>query len=98
MSVYDLIKAERERQISIYGHPPLSSFEYLAILIEEVGEVGRALTSPLDSFYGGVPNDKSDVKTELIQVAAVAIAMYERLEVDIDDRAFRFDVKRESHA
>ena len=80
MSVYDLIKAERERQVSIYGNPPLSGFEYLAILIEEVGEVGRALTSPLDAFYGGAPQDKGDVKTELIQVAAVAVAMYERLD------------------
>lgn len=75
--VYNEVKAERYRQDEKWGanrtHHPL---EWLAILGEEVGEVNEAA---LEAHFAGYDRTRgwSDYRNELIQVAAVAIAMVE---------------------
>lgn len=58
---------ERIRQESKWGQQNHPSFKYLAILGEEVGEVNKA----------ALERDWDNYREELIQVAAVAMAMVE---------------------
>lgn len=79
-AIYRLIDDERTRQQSKWGgqhawgtgdcssqhvHPIVKS----AVLMEEAGEVARAI----------LDRDSADLKTELVQVAAVAVAWLESL-------------------
>lgn len=59
------IQAERERQEAKWGEQNHDPFVWLAILMEEVGEVGKAT----------VERDWREYRAELVQVAAVAEAM-----------------------
>lgn len=77
MTPYDAIRTERERQEALYAdgvlpmiasRPECPDGARLAALAEEVGEVGRALL------------DGGDVRRELVQVAAVAVAWIEGME------------------
>lgn len=77
LSVYDAVRAERERQEQLFEAGELTWVASrsgcpddlrLAALVEEVGEVARAY------------HDGSDVRTELVQVAAVAVAWLEGME------------------
>ena len=71
------ISAERERQFSKWGHNRnnQSDFVWSAILTEECGEVAREC---LEQVY--TPFVRStDLKQELIQVAAVAVAWLEAI-------------------
>ncbi|MFJ5716560.1 hypothetical protein [Neobacillus sp. NPDC093127] len=68
--VIDDIAAERWRQIAKYGHQSKNeNADWLAVLVEEVGEVCQALQK-------GTPAEKttdaSNLYMELIQVSAVA--------------------------
>ena len=71
--VYALIDAERVRQVEKWGRegdcssPLVSPPVKVAVLTEEVGEVARAV---LDS-------DEGNLRDELVQVAAVAVAWLE---------------------
>lgn len=70
--IIEEIKAERERQEIKWGRQNHDGPLYLTILTEEVGEVAHAI---LESRFG---SDKpEEIRKELIQVAAVAIAMIE---------------------
>ena len=73
----ELVAAERDRQEFLFysdaipmvaSQPNCPDELRLAALIEEVGEVGR-------TFFA----DGGDLKTELVQVAAVAVAWLEAL-------------------
>lgn len=71
------IRIERARQEKI--HPTdLDLAQQHIVLIEEVGEVAEALQK-----YLGIPgtkkSDKSNLRQELIEVAAVAVRMAERV-------------------
>lgn len=72
------VAAERERQSQKWGvvsRPPL---EWFAILGEEFGEVAEKVTEgyvPPESDF-----DKQGYRTELIQVAAVAVSAVENLD------------------
>ena len=68
------VEIEREKQNNTWGHPDLrQTAPWLAILVEEVGEVARAfLDNEGDTKRG-------DLVTELVQVAAVASAWAESL-------------------
>lgn len=74
------VAAERGRQDELWGEQNYDPYMWLAILVEEVGEVGEAL------------NDKAatveEYREELIQVAAVAVAAVESLDrrLGTDDR------------
>lgn len=63
---------ERIRQDEKWGEQNHRPAEYLMILGEEVGEVNKAA---LESHFSGKP--LSDYRDELVQVAAVAVAMIE---------------------
>jgi len=65
MDVFAEVKAERERQESLWGQQNHEPLLWNAILGEEVGEVANAI----------LERDPANYRTELIQVAAVAIAM-----------------------
>lgn len=59
---------ERQRQVEMWGKPQWKSdLQWHSVLVEEVGEVARALNEGLE------PN----LEEELIQVATVAIAWLE---------------------
>lgn len=68
--VYELINAERDRQDAKWGRDrDLHPFLWLTILTEEVGEVARA----------SLKGDTENLRDELVQVAAVAIAQLEAM-------------------
>lgn len=63
---------EREKQQYKWGQQDHHPFTYLAILGEEVGEANQAACQ---SLWGGMK--WADYRTELVQIAAVAVAMIE---------------------
>lgn len=80
--IFQAIDAERERQDKLHPFPKrnkdedhdisavktmLFCNEFLAVLVEEFGEVGKALQG------------EGDLKEELIQVASVAVRWLEQL-------------------
>lgn len=77
--VLDEIYSERVRQDEKWGQQDHAPAEWLMILGEEVGEVNKAA---LETFfkYKDADNDYSKYREELIQVAAVAVAMIECLD------------------
>jgi len=78
VSVYDEIRTERTRQDTLAAAgrwggesvATISDDRRLRVLVEEVGEVARALEE-----------DDSQLRVELVQVAAVAVAWLEALDV-----------------
>lgn len=64
--------AERARQDELWGIQDHDPYLWLAILTEEVGEVARALLDATEEH-----RDVVGYREELIQVAAVAVAMVE---------------------
>lgn len=66
---------ERVRQDAKWGEQNHHPFTYLAILGEEVGEANQAA---LQATFGG--KTWADYRTELVHVAAVAVAMIECLD------------------
>ena len=81
--IFELINQERRRQDEKWGRRPgywpASQDRKLAVLVEEVGEVAEAILT--DSK--GKP--AQDIRMELVQVAAVAVAWLETLPVKEDD-------------
>lgn len=74
--IYEEIDAERERQDAKFGaNRQQLPAEWLMILGEEVGEVNKAA---LEAHFNGESLD--NYRRELIQVAAVAVAMIEALD------------------
>jgi NTP pyrophosphatase (non-canonical NTP hydrolase) len=67
VDIFNAIIKERKRQD--YLHPKNKKEEYLAIMIEEVGEIARAIQL----------RDKENLKDEITQVAAVAVRWLEAL-------------------
>ena len=70
----EAIMLERAKQIAKWGEQNHPSYTWLAILVEEVGELGQAM---LHTEFGGYAKGK--VKTEAIHVAAVALQFVEYL-------------------
>jgi NTP pyrophosphatase (non-canonical NTP hydrolase) len=65
------VEKERARQDKLWGSQrDFTTHQWLAILMEEVGEVARAALS----------HDRDNWYEELIQVAAVAVQMAEHLD------------------
>lgn len=84
MVLSEVIK-ERERQHAKWGQQEHTPFVWLSILTEEVGEAAKEANEALFSGRadGKVQADAiANLRTELIQVAAVAAAIVE----DIDNR------------
>lgn len=79
MTIYQQIQQERQSQIDKWGVQNHSPIEWCAILGEEVGEVNReALENHFTKFYN--PTTLDNYRKELIQVAAVCVAMIESLD------------------
>jgi NTP pyrophosphatase (non-canonical NTP hydrolase) len=71
------VHAERERQIEKWGLQRHTWGKWLGILAEEFGEIGQAINRihfPRDAKL----TDSDNLGEELIQTAAVALAMYEQ--------------------
>lgn len=69
--IIGLIKMERDHQDTKWGEKNHPDAKWLAILMEEVGELAKAM---LEAPSG---EPQSDVDDELTQVAAVALAWME---------------------
>ncbi len=75
-------QAERERAHAKHGDKsmegwPVESYARLSILLEEVGEVAREFN---DAELQGAPIDLAALRSELIQVTAMAGAWADRIE------------------
>lgn len=66
-SVLNEVETERWRQEGKWGEQNHDSPLYLTIMVEEVGEVAKAI----------LEHRRQEVRAELVQVAAVAVAMIE---------------------
>ena len=75
-SVSGMVMEERKRQDGKWGVQRYPHTKWLAILVEEVGEVAEAMQKGMPSEKA---TDAADLLTELIQVAAVAQAMAEQV-------------------
>lgn len=74
--VSDCIREERINQNAKWGIQRHEMGKWLAILVEEVGEVAQAMQNGMTSEK---ETDAHDLYKEIIQVAAVAAAMAEQL-------------------
>lgn len=79
-----LVAVERARQEELWPGQTCSGVlphaAKLAVLLEEVGEVAHELTEALNDSPGGIEApDLESLRTELVQVAAVATAWVESL-------------------
>lgn len=79
MNVLQEIQTERERQDAKWGEQNHSPMVWLSILGEEFGEVNRGAQEAYFHNYKSC-GDWSSYREELIQVAAVAVAMVESLD------------------
>lgn len=79
--ILDEIQAERIKQDEKWGlqnHPPR---DWCMILGEEVGEVNKAaLEAYFSKYYFNKEKSLQEYRAELVQVAAVAVAMIESLD------------------
>ena len=71
------ILAERYFQEMKWGEQNHDPYTYLAILLEEVGEYAQA---SLQTQFGGKHGGLENMRTEAVQVAAVAMAIIECLD------------------
>lgn len=78
-SVLSEVQEERRRQDAIWGEQNHTPIEWLPILGEEHGEVCKAVCEAYFSGYESTGNWEN-YRTELIELAAVAVAMVECLD------------------
>ncbi|MFJ7471077.1 hypothetical protein ACIQWI_21280 [Peribacillus frigoritolerans] len=74
--VLHAVEKERLRQNTLWGKQRHTYGDWLKILIEEVGEVAQAMQK--DQGWGK-DSDASNLYSELIHVAAVAVAIAEQV-------------------
>lgn len=74
--VINAIHDERNRQMAMWGPQHHEYPTWLAILVEEVGEVAQAIQKGSVAYK---ETDADDLYKELIQVAAVATAIAEQV-------------------
>ena len=75
----DSVLTERKRQDRKWGEQNHDPYIYMAILVEEVGELAQAI---LHTQFGGDHGGWTNVRTEVVHCAAVALAMIECLDRD----------------
>lgn len=77
----DDVLSERKRQEEMWGEQNHDPFLYLTILTEEVGEFAHdALETRFGKKDGYRAAKRRDMRTEAVQVAAVALAIVECLD------------------
>src|SRR5690242_2989099 len=64
------VRAERQRQDAKWGQQDFDPFHWLAVEGEELGEANRAA----NEWWHTHPEHLAEYRTEMIQVAAVAVA------------------------
>lgn len=74
MTIYEKIENELKRAQKLHPLFPADLIHQVAIVSEESGE---AMKAALDHYYFGKPIE--DVKTELIQTAAVCVRVLKQL-------------------
>ena len=83
-NVLNDINAERMRQHKLWGIQNHADYKWLAILTEEVGEAAKeALEADAERNAGFLAQAKqyeNNMREELVQVAAVAIAFIEAID------------------
>ncbi|MGE7607602.1 hypothetical protein ACQKML_13425 [Peribacillus frigoritolerans] len=79
--VLHAVETERSRQNDLWGKQRHSYGDWLKILIEEVGDVAQAMQK--DQGWGK-DSDASNLYSELIHVAAVAVAIAEQVKEEND--------------
>ena len=79
MKATELLQAQRERNRERWGHYTRTPAEHLLILVEEVGEVARAMQDGKHG-YQWPPDYNGIALQELIDVGAVVLAMMEECE------------------
>ncbi len=79
IQLVSLIEQERQNQIDKWGVPNHTPIEWCAILMEECGEVSREALEYHFKKYYKQNGQLQRYEKELIQVAAVALAMLESL-------------------
>lgn len=85
--IFNLIKKERERQTELYGEQNHDFPVWATILGEEVGEVNKAIYER-HVAVDFEKNDKiTELKNELVQVAAVSVQMLEYIERNQENEA-----------
>jgi NTP pyrophosphatase (non-canonical NTP hydrolase) len=77
--VCEEVLGERELQDAKWGEQNHDPFTWLAILGEEVGEANKAALEAWTSG-GRAPERLAEYRAELVQVAAVAVAMIQSLD------------------
>lgn len=77
MTYEELIEEERKRQDIKWGIQDVHPGWWLLYIAEEVGELSQAITHTFGSGKEPNPTAKGNVLKELIQVGALAKAMYE---------------------
>lgn len=70
------IVIERRKQMGTWGHQRHDYKTWMSIAMEEIGESYQAINSEM---FSGKGTDASDLKSELIQSAAVIVAILEQL-------------------
>lgn len=65
----ELVQAEMERTIELYDDRSKDPYQWLSILVEEVGEIAKGLNE----------NSREQTKLELIQAANACLCMYNSL-------------------
>jgi len=78
-AVLSQIVNERLKQDAMWGKQRHDHGTWLAILVEEVGEVSQAMQV---NQSWGKKSDAGDLYNELVQVAAVAVAIAEQVAED----------------
>ena len=78
--IFEEIQEERIRQDEKWGEQNHKPVEWISILVEEVGEASKAALEAHFKAYYKDTDQLSEYKKELIQVAAVTVAMLESLE------------------
>lgn len=73
---------ERIRQNRLWGYQRHDYGTWLTILVEEVGEVAQAMQAKRG---WGKPSDADNLYTELIHVAAVAVAIAEQVKEETEE-------------
>lgn len=74
------IEAERSRQDAKWGQQNHKPIEWMPILMEEVGEASKAAVDAHWNNNGDAYLDLLAYREELVQVAAVAVAMIESID------------------
>lgn len=80
--IFDAIEEERDYQDGLHDNTGLDDGKWLAVLLEEVGEVAKAL----------LEGDDLGMNAELVQVAAVAVAWLETRVTEDNDALVRDQV------